>query len=133
MENILRVEEGIFKKDEKDYNTYEGYMVVTDKQTIKIGISTGQSCCENSGYLTTNDTLDEFSGAKLLGIKIVDVALNSKKVEDIISGIDSGDTMFVNIETSNGLLQIVAYNQHNGYYGHNAVVISTQLNHEETL
>ena len=32
--------------------------------------------------------------------------------------------MFVNINTSNGALQFAAYNEHNGYYGHEAVVIS---------
>ena len=32
-----------------------------------------------------------------------------------------------------GYLQFVAYNSHNGYYGHEAVLISKQLNYEEDL
>ena len=44
-----------------------------------------------------------------------------------------GGVMFVNITTSKGVLQFVAYNEHNGYYGHSACVISKQLNHEECL
>ena len=47
--------------------------------------------------------------------------------------LDSGGAMFVNLETSEGLLQFVAYNAHNGYYGHEAVLVSKQLNHEERL
>jgi hypothetical protein len=39
----------------------------------------------------------------------------------------------VNIDTDRGQLQFVAYNEHNGYYGHNAVVVSKQLTHEECL
>ncbi|MEL3959481.1 hypothetical protein NST17_20225 [Caldifermentibacillus hisashii] len=41
--------------------------------------------------------------------------------------------MFVDIITSNGTLQFVAYNEHNGYYGHEAKVISTQIEHSEFL
>ena len=41
--------------------------------------------------------------------------------------------MFVNVETDKGLLQFVAYNEHNGYYGHEACVISKHLNESEYL
>ncbi len=41
--------------------------------------------------------------------------------------------MFVNLETNVGLLQFVAYNSHNGYYGHDAVLVSKQLNLTEAL
>jgi hypothetical protein len=133
MEKILMInEEGftIQKANWKDH--YEGYNVVTDQQIIKVGISSGQCCCENYGYLTTNDDINEFIGANLLSISITDQALNNKKIEEL-EYLDCGDTMFVNIETSKGLLQLVAYNSHNGYYGHNAVLISKQVNHEVCL
>lgn len=32
--------------------------------------------------------------------------------------------MFINVETTNGLLQFVAYNEHNGYYGHEVKLVS---------
>jgi hypothetical protein len=131
MEKILRIEETTFKT-ENDWNSYEGYQVITDEQTIKIGISSGQSCCENFGYLTTNDDLKEFEGSDLLSISVVDTALNNKKIEEL-EYLDSGGAMFVNFETTKGLLQLVAYNSHNGYYGHSAVLVSKQLNHEESL
>lgn len=132
METILRIEETTFKTNEKDCDTYEGFHVITDHQTIKVGISNMQSCCENWGYLITNDFIDEFIGSELLNIVLVDSALNDKKIDEI-EYCDSGDAMFVNFETSKGVFQIVAYNCHNGYYGHSAVLISKQLNHETCL
>lgn len=41
--------------------------------------------------------------------------------------------MFVDLITDRGVLQFVAYNEQNGYYGHLAKVESRQLTHEETL
>lgn len=132
MEKILRIEETTFKTSEGDWSSYEGYQVITSQQTIKVGISSGQACCESYGYLTTNDDLKEFEGARLLSISIVDEALNNKKIEEL-EYLDAGGAMFVNFETSKGLFQLVAYNAHNGYYGHEAVLVSKQLNHIEGL
>lgn len=132
MEKILRIEETNFKTDEKGWSSYDGYQIITDQQTIKIGISDWQSCCENFGCIITNDEIKEFIGSELLGISITDTALNNKKIEEL-EYLDCGGAMFVNLETSEGLLQFVAYNSHNGYYGHEAVLVSKQLNCEEGL
>lgn len=132
MEKILRIEESTFKTSAESWRSYEGFQIITDIQTIKIGISDSQCCCENFGCIITNDDTEEFIGAKLLSICIVDCALNNKKIE-AIEYLGSGGAMFVNLETSNGLLQFVAYNSHNGYYGHEAVLISKELNHKEDL
>lgn len=128
MEKILRFEETTFET-EKDWGSYDGFVVITDKQSIKLGISNGQSCCENFGYFMTNDNLDDFIGATVLGVTIVDEYLNKEKLPELYEG----GAMFVNIETSAGTLQFTAYNEHNGYYGHDAVVVSCQLNHSEYL
>lgn len=125
MEKILRIEESIFKTDSGDY---EGYQIITDKQTIKLGISNLPLCCESWGCLITNDDFSDFIGADLINIILVDTALNNTVIEEL-ERIECGDVMFVNFETSNGVLQIVAYNCHNGYYGHEAVLISKQLNY----
>ena len=132
MEKILRIEETNFKTKERSWDGYDGYQIITDRQTIQIGISDSQSCCEKFGCIITNDEIKEFIGAELLGISITDTALNNKKIEEI-EYLDCGGAMFVNLETSEGLLQFVAYNSHNGYYGHEAVLISKQLNHDERL
>jgi len=131
MEKILRIEETNFKTKENDWNSYEGYQIITDKQTIKLGISDGQSCCERSGYFMSEDDFSEFIGANLIDLAITDTCLNTKKLEE--EELYEPDLMFVNLNTDKGLLQFVAYNSHNGYYGHSAVVVSEQLNHEEVL
>ena len=131
MEKILRIEETNFKTKENDWNSYEGYQIITDKQTIKLGISDGQNCCERSGYFMSEDDFSEFIGANLIDLAITDTCLNTKKLEE--EELYEPDLMFVNLNTDKGLLQFVAYNSHNGYYGHSAVVVSEQLSHEEVL
>ena len=39
MEKILRIEEASFKTKENDRQTFVGYQIITDQQTIKVGIS----------------------------------------------------------------------------------------------
>ena len=131
MEKILRIEETNFKV-EGGHSGYEGYQIITDFQTIKTGINDSQCCCERFGCIITNDEIQDFIGSELKSLAIVDDALNNKKIEEL-EYLDEGGAMFVNIETSVGLLQFVAYNSHNGYYGHEAVLISKQLNHEQYL
>lgn len=132
MEKILRIEETNFKREKDSWQSFDGFQIITDLQTIQIGISSGQCCCENFGCIITNDDTKEFIGAELKSLAIVDKVLNNKKIDEI-EYVDEGEIMFVNLETSEGLLQFVAYNSHNGYYGHDAVLISKQLNHETTL
>jgi len=133
MEKILRITEDRFKLSSNDYQSYEGFQIVTDKQTIKLGISDSQCCCEQSGYFMSEDNLWDFINAELLSIEIVDAELGAKIKNIFEHGLDSGDVMFVNINTSKGLLQFTAYNYHNGYYGHDAVVVSEQLHISTTL
>jgi hypothetical protein len=131
METILRIEETSFKTKENGWSSFDGFQVITDKQTIKLGIESGQSCCEQYGYFMSEDDYSEFINSNLISIEITDTCLNTKKLEQ--EELYSPDCMFVNLNTSKGLLQFVAYNSHNGYYGHDAVVVSEQLNYEETL
>jgi hypothetical protein len=131
MEKILIIEETNFETKENDWCSYEGYQIITDKQTIKLGISDGQSCCERSGYFMSEDDFSEFIGANLIDLAITDTCLNTKKLEE--KELYVPDLMFVNLNTDKGLLQFVAYNSHKGNYGHLAVVVSDQLSHEEIL
>lgn len=126
-ERILKIEETDFLNDD-NYNM-EGFKVTTDKQTIFVGITSNQSCCENFGYFMTNDNINEFVGALLNEIRLTDTLLQVTDFDKEYAG----DVMFVNFETSQGTLQFVAYNDHNGYYGHQAVVMSEQLDHTEVL
>lgn len=125
MEKILKIEE-------TNFDGKCGFIITTDKQIVKLGIDDYQSCCENYGYFMSEDNLEDFIGAELLDIKITDTLLKPNNEIDV-NDIYEGDVMFVNIETNKGLLQFVAYNEHNGYYGHDACVISKQLNYDTVL
>lgn len=131
MEKILRIEEATFQKEGSKYSTFEGYQIVTDKQTIKIGIENGQSCCEDWGYFMTEDDLTDFENAELISVDVVDTALKVEKLKEL--NVESAYIMFVNFNTTKGLLQFVAYNDHNGYYGHDAIIISQQVTNEVVL
>lgn len=114
----------------------EGFAITTDKQTIKFLINMVQDCCENPGYIITNDETNSFIGAEILSYATTDDRLSSTKseeIDEIIRNLDEGDIIFFNIETDRGTLQFVAYNQHNGYYGHRCKIESEQLNIEEML
>ncbi len=128
-EIIISVEE-VFNLGEK-YNQFDGYKITTDKQEIFVLISNGQSCCEQWGYLSSNDGLEDFSGAELLKLELVDEALNKQQIKDEFKyGLDEGSIIFVNFETDRGTFQLAVYNNHNGYYGHNIKITSNQLTKE---
>lgn len=83
----------------------------------------GQNCCENWGYLSSEDDFGSFIGSELKNVYVTDTELGiiaSNMKEDL----DAGSAMFINVETTNGLLQFVAYNEHNGYYGHEVKLVS---------
>lgn len=134
MEKISEIKE---MTEGKGYDTKSGFAVITDKQTIKLLIDDYQNCCENWGYFMSEDNLKDFIGAELIDIKLTDTALKEAKLKE--HDVDpndkwfEGDLMFVDLKTTKGVLQFVAYNEHNGYYGHEACIVSQQLNHCETL
>lgn len=133
MEKILSINE---HREKPLYVEYAGYEVVTDKQRITLMIEDESNCCERWGYFLSHDDPQEFIGATLLDVTLVDAALNVTKVTAETGGdryMDEGAVMFVNLVTDRGVLQFVAYNAHNGYYSHTAIVRSTQLNHETAL
>lgn len=107
----------------------DGFEVLTSDQSILLGISNYQSCCERTGYFWCNDSTAEFIGARLLDVTITDTALITSKAPDIYEG----GVMFVNLVTDRGVLQFVCYNEHNGYYGHTARVDCKQLTHQTCI
>lgn len=131
MEKILRIEEATFSVPKEGYySSFDGLQVVTDQQTIKVGIENGQSCCEKWGFVTSEDDFSQFVDAELISVTLTDAALNTiTELPDMYEG----GCMFVNFTTSKGVLQFVAYNDHNGYYSHEAVVVSRDLNNREYL
>lgn len=109
-----------------------GYEIHTDQQVISFLIDNSAGCCENWGYITTEDTLSDFVGAVLLDIKLIDMDFES---HPLTKGMYSTEMSycFIDVITSKGVLQFVLYNQHNGYYGHTATITSKQLVHHTVL
>lgn len=130
----MSIEQGDFIiKTSYGYNElFDGFYIKTSEQVIKVGISSNQSCCENFGCLVSEDNPSDFVGALLRSVAIVDMALN-QRILDETNSLDEGGALFVNFNTSKGLFQIVAYNAHNGYYGHHAVLVSKQESVETVL
>ena len=124
-EVILKIEQVIdYKIDGSEYScTYDGFTIKTNKQEILLLIDNDQQCCENWGYFISNDNVSDFIGQELTSIEIVDTCLNTEECPKIYEG----DIMFVNINTNKDTLQFTVYNDHNGYYGHTARIISNQL------
>jgi hypothetical protein len=128
METILEI---------KDYldSKMEGFEIITTEQSIKLSIASKQQCCESWGYFWCNDNPQDFIGATLLDVTLTDDVLNEAHFQ--INNINpnsrsfEGGIMFVDIETNMGKLQFVAYNQHNGFYGHTVRVECKQLTHVE--
>lgn len=133
MAKIVSIEEKRFTHGATDYSRggYEGLVVELDDGTsVKVGISEYQQCCESYGHVTSEDDFSDFIGAELHDVTGVD-----KKLESVVLPYQScTDIMFVNFTTSKGVLQFVAYNDHNGYYGHDAVlIVGGVVKIEETL
>lgn len=118
---IINIEETVFKYPETGYQTFEGIVITLQDDTkYKIGIEDGQSCCEISGYITSHDNYDDFINAEFYDYYITTQDLCT--IESLKDEYYS-DMMFFTIKTSKGDLQFVAYNDHNGYYGHEVLVV----------
>ena len=116
-------------------HSFAGYIIECENDTVKIGIDNGQSCCEDWGYLSSGDEdLSYYAGAELYDVAVVNEKLARSRIssQNWTSPI-AGDIMFIDLETSVGVLQFAVYNDHNGYYGHDAVVITKESTIEKTL
>lgn len=150
MTEILEKIEEFDNKNEHTWNYQAGFKITTNEQEITLEIDNSSQCCEQWGYFLTEDDTTKFIGATLHGIVITDTNRSNRIFEkgydwdsplsmvepesgQILEHLDEGDVMFVDIRTSAGVLQFVAYNAHNGYYGHEASVKSKQLTHQTTL
>ena len=131
MEKIIGIDE--VEKMIDDWQRMEGYKVTTTDQEIELLIDNNQSCCESWGYFWCNEKPQDFVGAELRGITLTDKELNAAFMNEDAEDIYEGGIMFVNLDTDRGVLQFVAYNSHNGYYGHEARITSKQLEHSENL
>ena len=123
-EYIIKVEEQCFEAPSEAgtcWGSFEGFVVTTNKRRIRMGVSVDKSCCEVTGYFTSEDDPKSFVGKQLVTISVVDTMLNKRQI-DRLEYLDQGGVMFVNLNCTDDTLQFVVYNAHNGYYGHEALV-----------
>lgn len=134
MEKILKIEE-VENVDEKGQKTadrwdsFDGYKIETNKQVILFLINNGQGCCEEWGYMTSEDDLESFIGSELVSIENVE-EFNGKIKKTFVNDFyneEPSDSILINLNTSKGTLQFALYNDHNGYYGHSYYIRSVQF------
>jgi hypothetical protein len=114
--------------------TFEGYSITTSEQVIKILIDSSRSCCENYGYLCSEQDPTEFIGATLWEIRISDSTTKQYVIDTLESeNVPIASAQFVDLHTDRGVLQFVVYNEHNGYYAHDIRVVSKQVKYEGRL
>lgn len=104
---------------------FEGFEIKTDQQTIYIMISSCQSCCEDWGiYISPRnfDLVGEVITDICYGHKVMDPELLKEKLYH--HHYEECNTVCVNITIASREtpIQIIAFNQHNGYYPHNVLI-----------
>ena len=120
-------------------DTYTGVCINTTQQTIKCLITNFASCCEEFDVQLHN--ADNLRAHDMIGAEIESVSWGDK-----IAGqfdFDTGgprpsscaydDTAIVNVVTNKGLFQLIAFNEHNGYYPHDVYVEWRNYSDQQTL
>lgn len=100
----------------------DGALVFTfqDDTTLEV-YDGGRSCCE-SRWMHTDDDLDAFVGATLVGIDVREGPTKEGEYGDM------DESLFLVVRTSKGDFTVVTYNSHNGYYGGFWLCASTDPN-----
>jgi len=112
-------------------NYYGGFLIKTEGKDIHLLIDNSRICCENFGYISSNDDLSYFIGAEILDYKVIEtdtyneLPIKLKKVLKLGSEYDINvlDCSFIKFETDRGSFDLTVYNHHNGYYGHKIKII----------
>ena len=123
--NIIKNIEVFFDKCRGDWSKFDGYKISTTNGVIEIAVESFQSCCENWGYISSNDNFSDFCGAEILEIKYtqkIDEVLETITMQLSKKYVELDNIYFITLETSKGTLQFAVYNEHNGYYGHDCYV-----------
>lgn len=107
---------------------FEGYEVETDKNSIRVLIDNSQQCCENWGYFICNgEATEQYIGKVLTEVRLTDTDCRTKMLEEHGLSTTWTEIQFVDFCFADGdVLQIAVYNEHNGYYGHDILVLVNQ-------
>ena len=111
-----------------------GYEVVTTKQIISLSIRSTELTGDNYGCFFCNTCALDFVGSSVRGVWVVDELVDDEAIA--CHGFvlfDQAKAMVVNIETSFGTLQFVAYNCGDGSGKQQAKVQSAFMTHSQIL
>ena len=122
-----------FKPETDSWSGYDGVIITFDDNTqLKFGINDSQDCCEQWGYLHSVDEVEEFIGAEYLGYEERNTWPEQVKESECDMG-GGGGFQAIDVKTSNGVMQFVVYNSHNGYYSHSTILIVGDTVKQERL
>lgn len=103
---------------------FDGFKITTSKNIWYILISNIQQCCENFGYVSKPEDYKDYIGAGVYFIsRTVRTIDDDIETIPLSSSSEYPNCMFITFYTDKGDLQFTAYNEHNGYYGHNVVIV----------
>jgi hypothetical protein len=102
----------------------DGFKIKTTIQDYYLLIENFQQCCEEWGYLHTEDNINDFVGAVVNEVTVMDTDDEIIDIESHVGSAESIDSVFITFHTEKGNLQFVAYNAHNGYYGHEVYIVT---------
>lgn len=121
MDEITEIRRVDDERVDDDY--YKGFIIETTEQKIKVFIDSHQQCCEEFDvYIVLNGERLDMHDIQymLIGHDVTDVRwgrLHRVPVE----ALDTYEAR-IEVETSAGLVELVAWNEHNGYYPHSVIV-----------
>lgn len=109
----------------EDHEEWVGIELQTSHQTIKVFINSTQYCCENYDILMVTPD-KQLNPKELKGYTIQKVGWGKQTIHPDYKWIVENNSLFgedvyyaiVNVETNKGLIQIIAFNNHNGFYPH---------------
>ena len=113
------------------YSYYDGLHIKTEKNEIWFLIDNSQNCCEEWGYISSEEDYTAFIGAEYLGYDNIKAGNLMQKLHGTWE--EEQGTVFLNVQTSKGLLQFAVYNYHNGWYGHNVICVINDKIEEKTI
>lgn len=120
---IKNIEEIYDFETESYWCKMDGYKIETEDHIFYVLIDNSQSCCEDWGYFSSEDDYRKFINSDLKEINLTDTSLNKKMLDEKDIYLDEGGIQFVDFVTSEGIFQLAVYNGHNGYYGHDILIL----------
>lgn len=87
--------------------------------TVLRAFDNGQSCCEHR-YMVTDDDLTKLAGSTFTGFE-----LRQAPNESDDDGYGEHEVQFLLLNTSTGPVTFASHNEHNGYYGGFAIVLTS--------